>query len=132
MSENGISIYELNLVVGEKIKEKETFRHELLNDPKAALEKEFNVKIPENLQVEVHVENANTLHIILPAEDALELTDDQLDQVAGGQAAMNPGNMLLAYGVPGAWNFPKFDWGQTRPDIPFIAPIKPTTPHKIP
>lgn len=112
MGEKGVTIYELNSVIGERVKGKEGLRQEILSDPKAALEKEFNVMIPDNFKVEVHVETPTTLHIILPAENALELTEDQLDQVAGGTVAFEPGDMMMAYGVPGQWYFDleKFKW----------------------
>lgn len=109
MGENGVTIYELNSVIGQRVKEKEGLRQEILSDPKAALEKEFKVKIPDNFTVEVHVETPSTLHIILPAENALELTEDQLDQVAGGRVAPYQddfkSDMVMAYGVPGNWKF---------------------------
>ena len=62
------------------------FRQRLLAEPAAAL-REAGVQVPEGLQVRV-VENAETLvHLILPARPAGDLSDEQLDQVAGANGA---------------------------------------------
>jgi len=43
------------------------FRKALLKDPKGALEKEWGVTLPPDLQVSVHQESRNHLHVVLPA-----------------------------------------------------------------
>lgn len=104
-----LTTYELNQQIAKRASEKEEFRAALLSDPKKALENEFNVVIPDTLKIEVHLETKNTLHLIVPERDTLELSDDQLDQVAGGVAPANM-DFTVAYGVPGAWNFPDLKW----------------------
>jgi len=42
------------------------FRDALLNNPRAALENEFNLKVPESMKVVVHEANENVLNIIIP------------------------------------------------------------------
>ncbi|MEG6520672.1 NHLP leader peptide family RiPP precursor [Desulfotomaculum sp. 1211_IL3151] len=107
MESTVLTTYELNQLIGKKVGENEEFRLALLNDPIAALEKEFAVKFPENIKVELHVESSNVLHLIIPAANTDELTDDQLVDVAGGM--INPGSMVVAYGItPGIWNWPKW------------------------
>ncbi len=92
-----LSTLELNQLIAQKAGENEEFRLALLNDPKAALNKEFEVTFPENTKVEVHVEDLNVLHLIIPVANTDELTDDQLEDVAGGVGPM-PG-LVCAYGV---------------------------------
>ena len=42
------------------------FHQELLNDPKATIEKELSVKLPEGLSVQVHEQSERVLHLLLP------------------------------------------------------------------
>ena len=66
----------------------EVFKKALLADPKAALESEFGVKLPEDVSYKVLEETANQQYLVLPAvppaapED--ELSDAELEEVAGG------------------------------------------------
>ena len=63
-------------------------RQEMLSNPKAVIERELGVKLPAGLQVQVHVNSPETLHIVLPADvdaaAARELSDEDLEVVAGG------------------------------------------------
>lgn len=106
-----LSTLELNEVIAKKAGEDEAFRLALLSDPKSALEKELGVAFPEDTKVEVHVENIKVLHLIIPAENTDELTDDQLEGVAGGITLQQPGKMIMMYGVPlhgrPGWKIPK-------------------------
>ncbi len=68
--------------------EDETFREELLRDPKSTLERELGASLPEDVQV-VAVENTpETLHFVVPHRSLVgrseELSDEELDAVAGG------------------------------------------------
>ena len=65
------------------------FKQELLSNPKATLTKEFGTPIPDNIEVRVLEENANTLYIVLPVEPGDlesegELSEEALEAVAGG------------------------------------------------
>jgi hypothetical protein len=112
MEDKLLSNLEINQLIAKKASENEEFKLALLNDPKAAIEKEFKVTFPEDIKVEVHVESSKVLHLIIPAANTDELTDDQLEDVAGGVAAFNPGGAVMAYGVqiPGGngWRWPKY------------------------
>ena len=71
------------------------FHQELLDDPKATIEKELNVKLPEGLSVQVHEQSERVLHLLLPPRpEESELSDAQLEAVAGGgfnsQVGFNP------------------------------------------
>lgn len=62
----------------------DTYRQALLANPKTLLEKEIGIQLPETLQVIVHEETLSSWHIVLPAPATSELSDEALDQVAGG------------------------------------------------
>jgi hypothetical protein len=44
------------------------FRDRLLKDPKAAIEEEIGLRFPEGVQVVVHEERLNQLHVVLPID----------------------------------------------------------------
>ncbi len=110
-----LSTLELNKLIAQKASENEEFRLALLNDAMEAINKEFAVTFPENTKVEVHVESLNVLHLIIPAGNTDELSDDQLENVAGGvgPAPGIGGGAVCAYGVRppkggggAGWNWP--------------------------
>ena len=61
-------------------------RKDLVNDPKSMLEKHTGQKLPEQVRIFVHEEDANTLHFSIPVapSNMNELSDEELDRVAGG------------------------------------------------
>jgi len=67
----------------------ENFRKELMNDPKAVVEREMsklgvNQQLPATLEVKVIEQPFNALYIVMPATETGELPDDTLDQIVGG------------------------------------------------
>lgn len=67
----------------------ESFRQELLANPKEVMEKEMGkvkqgVKLPKTVEVKVIEQPANALYLVLPTISD-ELTDEALDNVAGGK-----------------------------------------------
>lgn len=69
--------------------EDETFRKMLLQDPKQAIMHEFDEQIPSSIEIYVHDEKDDTYHFVIPwnpfsNSDDAELSDDQLEEIAGG------------------------------------------------
>jgi Nitrile hydratase, alpha chain len=66
----------------------EDFRQRLLEDPKGAVEQEFGGRLPEDVEVRVAEESADTIYLVLPSASPLgegvELSDQELEAVAGG------------------------------------------------
>jgi Nitrile hydratase, alpha chain len=60
------------------------FRKALLNNPKAAIEKEFGVALPAGSELKVVEETASTNYLVLPAIAVGDLSDADLENVAGG------------------------------------------------
>jgi DNA-binding NarL/FixJ family response regulator len=60
------------------------YRQALLANPRALLEKEIGLALPETLRIIVHEETPSSWHIVLPAAVTHELSDEAMDQVAGG------------------------------------------------
>lgn len=82
----------------------EAFRQSLLTDPKQTIEQEFGISIPEGIEIVVHEESADTLHLVLPSQsDNLDrpLTEKELEALAGGA------------GLPICWNSKQPNPGRT-------------------
>ena len=71
-----------------KSMEDESFRQELLRDPKSALEQELGASLPENVEVRAVENTHDTIHLVVPSKSTAErfgeLSDEELDTVAGG------------------------------------------------
>ena len=70
----------------EKAWKDQAFRKELLQDPKGMLERHTGQKLPAQVKIYVHEEDAHTLHFSIPPapSNLTELADDDLAKVAGG------------------------------------------------
>ena len=57
------------------------FREALLRDPVVTLEREYGVKVPEGLTIQVHEETDDVIHLVVPGRlrDFASLPDDVLD-----------------------------------------------------
>ena len=61
-----------------------SFKKRLLADP-AAVAKEFGMPLPPGMQIKVIEDSPTVRHFVLPPRPPVaELSDEQLDQVAGG------------------------------------------------
>ena len=59
----------------------EDFRARLLEDPRAVLREEYDIVLPENLNLHVHEEDATTAHLVLPRSK--KLTEEELASTSG-------------------------------------------------
>jgi hypothetical protein len=68
------------------------FRQRLLEDPRATMEQELGVRLPEEVQVRAVEETADTIYLVLPSASRVgegeELSDRELGAVAGGAPAV--------------------------------------------
>lgn len=73
-------------VVNHAIEDK-TFRDQLIENPKEALESRFGTKVPDEIEIQVLQQDGRVLYVVLPdspQEGVEELDADALDKVAGG------------------------------------------------
>jgi hypothetical protein len=66
------------------------FRQNLLQDPTRTLEQELGVRIRGSIEIRVVEETPSTLYLVLPPQPIAagqELSDRELEQVAGGWSA---------------------------------------------
>lgn len=81
------------------------FRSTLVANPKKAIEKATGEKVPNSLEMVVSDQtDTNTIYINIPPKpdfDNMELTDEQLEQVAGGEVAILAGviSLTVAAGI---------------------------------
>ncbi len=69
----------------------DAFREELIRDPKAVFAREFGIRMPEHLTIEVLEERPTHRYLVLPQAPAsvgAELSDVELETVAGGWSAI--------------------------------------------
>lgn len=78
--------FETSLIV--RAWQDESFKQELITNPKAVYEKELGKKAPENCTITVLEETADQMYLILPAKPVInssdELSESALEAVAGG------------------------------------------------
>ena len=76
---------ELNAKIIARAWKDENFRKLLLNNPKEAL-KEYNIEIPENIEMKVLSEDANHIYFVLPQSpsELKALSSEELVQLAAG------------------------------------------------
>ena len=60
------------------------FREALLADPRAAVSELLGVELPDTVTITVHEESLTDVHLVIPAAATDEMTDADLELVAGG------------------------------------------------
>jgi|ERR1700722_7996311 hypothetical protein len=62
------------------------FKKQIVSDPKGMLERHTGQRLPPDVKIFIHQEDANTVHfsIPLPPANVTELSDEDLERVAGG------------------------------------------------
>ncbi len=69
----------------------DAFRQALVRDPKGVFAREFGIRMPEHLEVQVVEERPTHRYLVLPQAPAsvgAELSDVELETVAGGWSAI--------------------------------------------
>ena len=74
----------------QKAAEDADFRAALLSDPKDTIQKEYEIKIPENMEIKIHESDLNTVHLALPISPQA-LQEGQLAGIGGGANSPAPG-----------------------------------------
>ena len=84
------------------------FKSELVANPKAAIESATGLKVPESVNIVVNDQtDGDTVYLNIPAKpdyESMELTDEQLEQVAGGEFVVTILATILS-GVTAAGTF---------------------------
>ena len=70
-----------------KAQTEDDYREQLLANPKHAIQQAFGKELPLGLEVRVVEEAANVVYLVLPPKRTFELSDQDLEGVAGGFAA---------------------------------------------
>lgn len=70
------------------------YREALLKDPKNLVQAQFQMELPDAIQVEVLEESSDKVYVVLPhvMEEGAELSDDDLEAVAGGNTVKGDAN----------------------------------------
>ena len=86
-------IAEIVTKVMERAAQDGAYKEKLLGDTHAAIEEVAGRPIPEGIKVVVHENTTSTLHFTLPHQHEAdgELSDEELEQVAGGGKGMLTG-----------------------------------------
>src|ERR1700677_1580107 len=82
----GATRRDLETQLTEKAWKDSEFKTQVVTDPKGVFESYFGHKLPEQLKIFIHEEDANTLHFTIPPtpSNLAELSDEDLEKVAGG------------------------------------------------
>jgi hypothetical protein len=87
----------------ERAERDDTFRQQLMEDPRAAISADLGIELPEDLEIRVIEEDPREAVIVLPASaEPSEVSEEQLSQVVGGAgtAALGSWGFLLhSYGL---------------------------------
>ncbi len=65
----------------------EAYKQELLSNPKAVIEREFNIQLPAQINVQVMEEKPTSLYFVVPMRPEIagqEISEEQLQAIAGG------------------------------------------------
>ncbi len=80
MTYQAIRDYELDIIL--RAWKDEDFRQRLIKDPKTAIAADFNLKIPDDLEISVREEDDHKIHLIVPAKPsniaANKMSEDDL------------------------------------------------------
>ena len=76
------SAEEMRRQLTEKAVADAAFRAQLVSDPKGAIHQEFGIQVPDNVRIQVHESDMQTIHLALPPGP--DLDEEQLEAIAAG------------------------------------------------
>ncbi len=86
---------ELDSLIRDRLAADPDFRKNLMENPRATVQGLINVPLPDSVTIEVHQETLAHLHLVIPvAVSGGELTEDTLEQIAGGICWSNCSNYI--------------------------------------
>lgn len=92
MESQTVSYQQLEENIISNARKNNDYRKRLLNDPKALLESQLGQPLPSGFKVSVLEETPTQTYIVLPYDapkSGSELSDEDLESVAGGKAKMH-------------------------------------------
>ena len=78
------------------------FRGKLLTDPRSTIESLLGVPLPEGLKLRIVENTPSEVTLVIPPSVSSELSDDQLEAVAGGKSlgtTADVGLSVISFGV---------------------------------
>ena len=66
-----------------KAEQDQSFRSQLLDDPRAAIKEVTGLEVPQEFAIHVHEESATDFHLVLPPASG-RLSDEELSGASGG------------------------------------------------
>ena len=91
---------EVEALLANRMAAEPAFIEYLIADPHGALAELLGVVIPESVRVVLHEESPTEIHLTIPAPN--DLTDEDLQLVAGGGFDSNFNPWCFGYGAPGS------------------------------
>lgn len=94
--------FQMEAALIQKCNEQPEFRAKILADPKGMLQEALGQKLPEEIKIFIHEEDLHNIHFsIPPTRESLEkeLSDEQLEQIAGGTEILTTVGITLALGI---------------------------------
>ena len=76
------SAEEMRAHLTQKAMEDAAFRAQLLADPKGILNQEFGISVPDNIDIQVHESDMQTVHLALPPSPVMD--EEQLEAISAG------------------------------------------------
>ena len=92
------SLEEMRMKLIAKAEDDLEFRNRLAKEPRAVIEEEFGIKVPKDMDLYVHEDSHEALHLVLPPEPELKI-DDMSAATGGRNQAGQSGS-----GGPSGWD----------------------------
>jgi hypothetical protein len=94
-----MTLKEMEGAISAQAMKDESFRQEFLSNPKGAIEKYSGQALPADLKVQAHENSEKELHFVLPPKVSSELSDEDLEKVAGGEFVVGAAIITAVSGI---------------------------------